>query len=157
MPNSSCWLSALRWGQSCWRRPGYQEREATPLVDAFFTAVSAATVTGLAVVDTLDHWNWWGQLVVLALVQTGGLGFTVGASILLQMLRRGIGAYSLRDELLLKDGAPALSLQEAVTSPADHPIYGRCGNRRRRAASIWYCTVADMRPADATGTGYSTP
>jgi trk system potassium uptake protein len=84
------------------------------MIDAFFTAVSAATVTGLSVVDTLEHWNWWGQVVVLLLTQTGGLGFMVGASILLQMLRRGAGAYTLREELLLKDGAPALSLQEAV-------------------------------------------
>ena len=29
----------------------------TPLIDAFFTAVSAASVSGLAVVDTLEHWN----------------------------------------------------------------------------------------------------
>src|SRR5215208_7418763 len=88
--------------------------QRTPMIDAFFTAVSAATVTGLSVVDTLEHWNWWGQVVVLMLTQTGGLGFMVGASILLQMLRRGSGAYTLRDELLLKDGAPALSIQEAV-------------------------------------------
>ena len=88
--------------------------ESTPVVDAFFTAVSASTVTGLVVVDTLDHWNWWGQAVILVLIQLGGLGFSVGASLLLQMLRRGAGAYTLRDELLLKDGAPALSIQEAV-------------------------------------------
>ena len=88
--------------------------QATPVEDAFFTAVSASTVTGLVVVDTLDHWNWWGQAVILVLIQLGGLGFSVGASLLLQMLRRGAGAYSLRDELLLKDGAPALSIREAV-------------------------------------------
>lgn len=88
--------------------------ESTPVVDAFFTAVSASTVTGLVVVDTLDHWNWWGQAIILVLIQLGGLGFSVGASLLLQMLRRGAGAYTLRDELLLKDGAPALSIQEAV-------------------------------------------
>lgn len=88
--------------------------ESTPVVDAFFTAVSASTVTGLVVVDTLDHWNWWGQAIILVLIQLGGLGFSVGASLLLQMLRRGAGAYTLRDELLLKDGAPTLSIQEAV-------------------------------------------
>ncbi|MFT4038852.1 MAG: potassium transporter TrkG [Thermomicrobiales bacterium] len=87
----------------------------TPLVDAFFTAVSAASVSGLSVVDTLEHWNFAGQLVVLVLVQTGGLGFMVGAGILLQMLRRGVGAYTLRDELLLKDGAPTLSVNEALS------------------------------------------
>ncbi len=88
--------------------------QRTAVIDSFFTAVSASSVTGLVVVDTLDHWNWWGQLVILFLIQIGGLGFAVGASLLLQMLRRGAGAYTLRDELLLKDGAPALSVQEAV-------------------------------------------
>jgi trk system potassium uptake protein len=86
----------------------------TPLIDAFFTAVSAASVSGLAVVDTLEHWNLAGQIVVLALVQIGGLGFMVGANILLQMLRRGMGSYTLRDELLLRDSAPTLSINEAV-------------------------------------------
>lgn len=92
-----------------------RDGQSTPIVDAFFTAVSASTVTGLVVVDTLDHWNGWGQAIILVLIQLGGLGFSVGASLLLQMLRRGAGAYTLRDELLLKDGAPALSIQEAVS------------------------------------------
>jgi trk system potassium uptake protein TrkH len=87
----------------------------TSLIDAFFTAVSAASVSGLAVVDTLEHWNLAGQFVVLALVQIGGLGFMVGANILLQMLRRGAASYTLRDEMLLRDGAPTLSIGEALT------------------------------------------
>ena len=87
----------------------------TPVIDAFFTAVSAASVSGLSVVDTIEHWNLAGQIVVLALVQIGGLGFIVGANILLQMLRRGMGPYTLRDELLLRDGAPTLSVNEAVS------------------------------------------
>jgi trk system potassium uptake protein TrkH len=89
--------------------------QRTPLIDALFTAISAASVSGLSVVDTLEHWNRLGQFFLIALVQIGGLGFSVGAGILLQMLRRGSGAYSLRDEMLMKDGSPSLTLQEAVT------------------------------------------
>ena len=85
----------------------------TAPVDALFTAVSAAAVTGLVVVDTADHWSPFGQAVILVLIQIGGLGFAVGANLLLQMLRRGSNT-SLRDQLLLRDGAPALSLREAV-------------------------------------------
>ncbi len=85
----------------------------TAPVEALFTAVSAAAVTGLVVVDTADHWSRFGQAVILALMQIGGLGFAVGASLLLQMLRRGPNA-SLRDQLLMRDGAPALSLREAI-------------------------------------------
>ncbi len=128
--------------------------QRTPIVDAFFTSVSAASVTGLSVVDSLEHWNWWGQVILLALIQTGGLGFTVGASVLLQMLRRGIGAYTLRDELLLKDGAPALSIQEAVF------LAGRIVRFTfvveiigAVALAVWFATAAGMRPRDAVWNG----
>lgn len=86
--------------------------ESTPPVDALFTAVSAATVTGLATVDTATHWNFWGELVILILAQAGGLSFMVGAGLLLQMLRRGQNRLS--DVLLMRDGAPTLSVQEAT-------------------------------------------
>ncbi len=86
--------------------------EATPIVDALLTAVSAAAVTGLITVDTQDHWNFLGELIILVLIQTGGLGFMVGASLVLLSLRREV---SLRDTLLLQDGAPALSPREAAS------------------------------------------
>ena len=84
---------------------------ATPPVDALFTAVSAAYSTGLVTVDTADHWNRRGEVVILLLMQIGGLGFMVGAGIVLQMLRRQV---SLGDALLLRDGDPALSIREAA-------------------------------------------
>jgi len=89
-----------------------RDGEWTPFIDALFTAVSATCVTGLTVVDTRDHWNFAGQLLIIALIQVGGLGFMVGASLLLRALQRG--ASSLRDTLLLQDGAPTLSLREAA-------------------------------------------
>jgi trk system potassium uptake protein TrkH len=85
--------------------------KATEPIDAFFTAVSASSVTGLAVVDTQDHWNFLGELVILVLIQVGGLGFMVGASLVLASLGRSL---TLRDSLLLQDGAPTLSLLEAT-------------------------------------------
>lgn len=86
--------------------------EWTPFVDAVFTSTSAATVTGLVVVDTANHWNIAGQVLILALIQAGGLGFMVGANLLLRALQRG--AAGLRETLLLQDGAPTLSLREAA-------------------------------------------
>lgn len=82
----------------------------TPLIDAAFTAVSAACITGLVTVDTQTHWNGLGKAVILVLMQIGTLGFMVGASLVLQVLRRGS---SLRDALLLRDGEPTLTLREA--------------------------------------------
>jgi trk system potassium uptake protein TrkH len=80
-------------------------------LDALFTAVSASSVTGLVVVDTQDHWSFTGELVILLLIQAGGLGFMVGASLLLTVLRQG---QSLRGALLLQDGMPTMSLAEAI-------------------------------------------
>ena len=48
--------------------------EATPFFDSLFTAVSATCVTGLVVVDTATHWSLFGQGVILALIQIGGIG-----------------------------------------------------------------------------------
>ena len=43
--------------------------------DSLFTATSATCVTGLVMVDTYVHWNLFGQLVILTMIQIGGLGF----------------------------------------------------------------------------------
>ncbi len=70
------------------------------LTDAFFTATSATCVTGLAVVDTGTQFSLFGQIVILLLVQIGGLGFTtIGTLISLAFNRR----ISLRDRLVLQE------------------------------------------------------
>ena len=63
---------------------------STPLVDALFTAVSAISVTGLTVVDTGTHWSIFGQIVMLMLVQLGGLGFMTSATWIALMFNRRI-------------------------------------------------------------------
>lgn len=49
--------------------------EPTPFVDALFTATSATCVTGLFVVDTGRYFSTFGHIVIILLVQIGGLGF----------------------------------------------------------------------------------
>ncbi|MBI2151926.1 hypothetical protein HYU21_04330 [Candidatus Woesearchaeota archaeon] len=44
-------------------------------VNALFTATSASTVTGLVVIDTFESYNFWGQLIILLLINLGGLGY----------------------------------------------------------------------------------
>lgn len=54
----------------------------TPFSKALFTATSAVCVTGLAVLDTGSYWSLFGQAVILALIQVGGLGVvTVAVSV----------------------------------------------------------------------------
>lgn len=63
----------------------------TPFMTALFTATSASCVTGLILVDTYTHWSTFGQLIILLLIQIGGLGFiTIGTAVSL-VLRRKIG------------------------------------------------------------------
>ncbi len=61
----------------------------TPFLDALFTATSATCVTGLIVVDTCVHWSVFGQLVIIVMIQIGGLGLmTLMASLALLMKQR---------------------------------------------------------------------
>ncbi|HEV2128671.1 MAG TPA: potassium transporter TrkG [Thermomicrobiales bacterium] len=87
-----------------------ESREWTPLVDALFTAISATAVTGLVTVPTQEHWSFFGEALILLMIQAGGMGFMVGASLVLITLRR---SSSLRGSLIMRDGAPTLSLSEA--------------------------------------------
>ena len=50
------------------------QRVITPFSQALFTSVSAVCVTGLVVYDTATYWSYFGQLVILILIQIGGMG-----------------------------------------------------------------------------------
>lgn len=72
--------------------PGYQ----TDIVTALFTAVSAVCLTGLTVVETASHWSGFGQFIIMALIQLGGLGIVSFATVLGLLVS---GRISLRDRL----------------------------------------------------------
>ena len=81
--------------------------EWTPFLDSMFTATSATCVTGLIVYDTFTHWSLFGQLVILLLIQIGGLGFiTVGVGFAMAFRRR-IG---LRQRDLMKESINAMEI-----------------------------------------------
>ena len=67
-----------------------------PFVDALFTAASASCVTGLVVVDTGTYFSLFGQLVLIALIQLGGLGLMLFATLFSVAMGRRI---SLQDRL----------------------------------------------------------
>ena len=71
--------------------------DGAPLQVATFTATSAVCVTGLTVVDTATYWSTLGQVIILLLIQVGGLGFMVLASLLALAISRRLG---LRQRLL---------------------------------------------------------
>lgn len=68
------------------REPG-----GTPVTDCFFTATSATCVTGLIRYDTYTHWTVFGQLVILGMIQIGGIGFMTVAILVMLLAKRRIG------------------------------------------------------------------
>ncbi len=86
-------------------------------IDALFTATSATCVTGLVVVDTGTHLSGFGQGVVLALIQLGGLGIMTYSSVFLLVLGRGLsfrGQALLEETLGRKQRTPAQKLVRDV-------------------------------------------
>jgi len=55
--------------------------QSLPLIDALFTATSASCVTGLVVVDTAEYFSVFGQMVIICLIQLGGLGIMTFATL----------------------------------------------------------------------------
>ena len=85
---------ASRSGVSCGFRP------------ALFTATSATCVTGLVLYDTWTQWSAFGQIVIISLIEIGGLGFMSAASLVIFLLRRKVG---LKQRLVM---AQALSVTD---------------------------------------------
>jgi trk system potassium uptake protein len=75
--------------------------------NALFTSTSAVCVTGLVVVDTADTFSLFGQLVILLLIQIGGLGFMIFATLVMVALGRRI---SLRNRVLIRESMNTTSL-----------------------------------------------
>jgi trk system potassium uptake protein len=80
-------------------------------LDALFTSTSATCVTGLVVVDTGSTFTTFGQLVILSLIQVGGLGFMTFATFFFFLLGKRI---SLKERLLLQESLNNISIEGIV-------------------------------------------
>lgn len=67
-----------------------QSGKSVGFLNALFTATSANCVTGLVVVNTMEHWSWFGKLIILLLIQFGALGFMSVMTILMILTHRQI-------------------------------------------------------------------
>ncbi|WP_408638027.1 TrkH family potassium uptake protein [Paenibacillus sonchi] len=85
--------------------------ESLKFIDALFTATSATCVTGLVVVDTGTYFTVFGQIVIMVLIQVGGLGFMTMATLFALVLKRRI---SLRDRLILQEAMNQSSMEGIV-------------------------------------------
>lgn len=75
-------------------------------LNALFTSTSATCVTGLVMFDTGSQWSGFGQIVIISLIELGGLGFMSAASMVVFLFRRKVG---LRQRMLM---AQALSVDD---------------------------------------------
>lgn len=82
---------------------------STSYIDALFTSASATCVTGLTPFDTGVHWSIFGQLVILFLIQTGGLGFMTFVSVVFLMIRHKMGLYERKAFLSAAGGSNKLN------------------------------------------------
>ncbi|WP_281935928.1 TrkH family potassium uptake protein [Paenibacillus tyrfis] len=85
--------------------------QPTLFIDALFTATSATCVTGLVVVDTGSHYSMFGQIVIISLIQVGGLGFMTMATLFAFVLRKRI---SLKERLILQEAMNQGSMEGIV-------------------------------------------
>ncbi len=85
--------------------------EFTSFVDALFTATTAVCVTGLTTVVTAEHWNLFGQVIILLLIQLGGLGIVSFITGILLVLRKRV---TLKDRLLIQEAYNLSTLRGLV-------------------------------------------
>ncbi len=90
--------------------PISSKTDSASFLDALFTATSATCITGLVPFDTFTHWSVFGQIVIIVLIQIGGLGFITLLSAILRLLRLRM---SLKQKMLLKDSIGSLTLGDA--------------------------------------------
>ncbi|RAR42002.1 TrkH family potassium uptake protein [Paenibacillus sp. MDMC362] len=85
--------------------------EPLEFIDALFTSTSATCVTGLVVVDTGTTFSSFGEIVIMLLIQIGGLGFMTMATLFALALKRRI---SLKDRLILQEAMNQSSMEGIV-------------------------------------------
>ncbi len=85
-----------------------KSHEWTSFIDALFTSTSAVCVTGLIVFDTATHWTIFGQIIILLLIQIGGMGVVTIAVSLAVASGKKIGLFS-RETMKNAISAPNVS------------------------------------------------
>ena len=88
-----------------------RDRHSAGLLTSLFTATSATCVTGLVLRDTWSQWSGFGQGVILAMIEIGGLGFMSAASLAYLTLRRRIG---MRKQMVMAEAIGASSMSNVV-------------------------------------------
>lgn len=87
------------------------DKAGAPFLTALFTSTSAVCVTGLVVVDTGTYFSTFGQMVIMVLIQIGGLGFMTFATLFAIILGRKI---TLKERILLQEALNQVTMEGVV-------------------------------------------
>lgn len=84
----------------------------TSFIDSLFTATSATCITGLVTLDTATHWSTFGKVVIITLIQVGGLGFMAFTTLFALILGKKI---TLKQRLIMQEAMNTFSIQGLVS------------------------------------------
>lgn len=104
-------LGIILLGTSLLCLPFASYEEHTSFVDALFTATSATCVTGLVTLTTATHWTLFGKVIIILLIQIGGLGFMTFVSLSAIILNKNI---SLHERKLMVQSTGSLELRGII-------------------------------------------
>jgi len=104
-------LALITLGTALLVLPAAQRNTPVGWLDCLFTATSAATVTGLVTQSTAESWTLFGQLVILVLIQIGGLGYMTLATVIAMRIGLRVG---LQQHLRLSDARGVFSLRDIL-------------------------------------------
>lgn len=129
-----------------------QQGVVTPFLDALFTSTSAVCVTGLVIHDTATYWSQFGQIIIILLIQIGGLGVVTVAGAFAILSGRKIG-------LMQRS-----TMQEAIAAPNVGGIVRLTGFilRTAFAVELWeppcctWCSAGSLAYSKGRGTPYFT-
>ncbi|HLB75109.1 MAG TPA: potassium transporter TrkG [Sedimentisphaerales bacterium] len=135
-------------------RAACKDKESVRFVDALFTSTSAACVTGLTVKDTGEDFSLMGQVVILSLIQLGGLGIVVFGAVFALLLGQ---ALSLRESVSMQDMLNTHTLSrignmivfifvgtvliEAVGAVSLFPMWDNVPGRIADVHLPWFCSI----------------
>jgi len=131
--------------------PRSSAKENIGFVDALFTATSATCVTGLIVKDTGEDFSLMGHLIILSLIQLGGLGIVVFGAVFALLLGQ---ALSLRESVAMQDLLSARTLSQIgkiiafifvgtilIEAVGAVSIFGMWGDRVDNVQQQWFCSI----------------
>lgn len=94
-----------------WLPFSHEPGKSLSIIDALFTATSAVCVTGLVVVDTATQFSWFGELVIIGLIQAGGLGIMTLSALMILLIGKRV---SLKERILMQEALGSFSIAGVV-------------------------------------------